>query len=411
MGRYYPHGDRPAYDALVGMTQANNNVALFDSQGNWGSFSSDSCAAMRYTETKLSKFSDNVIFNSFYMPVVDMCPNYDGSYEEPVLLPALLPVILLNGRQGIAPGVTTNIPKCTVNSVLKLLDIAFDGTPLTPKQVYTTIRFKTLYGGKEQLPTLEEEIKERKTLVKFTKGRATLKSTYEYNEKTRTITVSKFADVGKIEKLLGKLQALPFVVDARDDSTKNDKYGIVTIILKKSADEEELAKRLAVLDKILTSKENYVLNFTERYLDTTNQGKAKIKPMSLTDMLNTWVAWRVELEKRACTFWIAKSDKDIRYLEILIKAVDNRKIIIESLDRECTNKELEQWLAKKLDITDEEAHIIYELKVRQLRALEKKELLVKKQDCINERKGLAERKAKPLPSIKKQLATFKFEFK
>ena len=115
LGRYHPHSDQAAYGAMVKMTNVNGVVSnipigLFEGEGNWGSLSNSAAAAMRYTEARLSKFSDEVLFNKFYMPVVRMIPNFDSSTVEPLILPALLPLVLLNGRSGIAPVATTNIP-------------------------------------------------------------------------------------------------------------------------------------------------------------------------------------------------------------------------------------------------------------------------------------------------------------
>lgn len=104
LGRFHPHSDQSVYQALVKMTNTNAAAPTFEGDGNWGSLSNGSAAAMRYTECRLSKFADEILFNKFYMPAVDYVPNFDGSGKEPLLLPALLPMVLLNGRFGIAQG-------------------------------------------------------------------------------------------------------------------------------------------------------------------------------------------------------------------------------------------------------------------------------------------------------------------
>jgi DNA gyrase/topoisomerase IV subunit A len=128
--------------------------------------------------------------------------------------------------------------------------------------------------------------------------------------------------------------------------------------------------------------------------------------MSITKMLVEWVKWRTELEKKACTYWIGEDDKAIRRLELLMLAVDNRKLIIESLDREGDRVELDTWLAKKLKISVDEAHFIYELRIFQLRKLERKSLEAQKKEVLAHKKGLEARRKKPEPHMAKQLDEF-----
>src|SRR5690606_34479499 len=110
-------------------------------EGNWGSLSNAQAAAMRYTEARLSAFADAVLFDRFYMPAVKMVPNFDSSTEEPLILPALLPLVLLNGRFGIAPGATTNIPQLDAMRLLGVLRDAYLGEELTPAYLYKKLRF------------------------------------------------------------------------------------------------------------------------------------------------------------------------------------------------------------------------------------------------------------------------------
>src|ERR1700730_8657340 len=142
LGKYHPHGDVSLYKAIVGMTNTNIATGLIEGSGNWGSLSEPSAASMRYTEMRLSKFSDNVLFNKFYMPVVELCPNYDGSLQEPIILPALLPIAILNGRFGIAPGATANIPIMEYSSIIESLSKIYSGEKITAKLLYKTLKFR-----------------------------------------------------------------------------------------------------------------------------------------------------------------------------------------------------------------------------------------------------------------------------
>lgn len=414
MGRFHPHGDSSLYGAVVGMTNSNTVVPLVDGDGNWGSMSDGRAAAMRYTEMRLSKFSDQVIFNKFYLPVIDMAPNYDGSIMEPVLLPALLPIVLLNGRYGIAPGATTYIPSVTSTSLVRTLKAIYEGAAIEPKLLYKTMRFTSIYGGTEVKPETKEERVDRINVFRKTSGSTRLRSSTQWNEKTRTLTVTKFAMVSKMEKLLEKLQGLTInnikvVAEARDDSTKHDKYGTVTIILKRGLlPKVEKATLAHIKEKILSSSEHYVLNFTERYTDELGMAHASMKPMSLTSMMTEWVTWRTALEKKACLYWIQQADKQIHRLDLLMLACDNLEIIFKSLKMKGTREELELWLSKQLKITVEDAKVIFDLRVYQLRALEKMQLQIQKKEVETTRSNLKTRHKNPEAYMAKQLDEFEF---
>lgn len=402
LGKFHPHSDVGCYKSLVGMSPTRLPVGLIDVAGNWGSMSEPSYAAMRYTETRLSEFSDKVLFDKFYLAVSESVPNYDGSLTEPVVLPALLPIVFINGKYGIATGATTHIPKITVDSLTKVLIKGFK-EELTAKSLYKEIVFTTTHEGTEIEAKGEDDVSARKSLFTKTSGSVKFKSKMSYDEAKRTVTVTKFAEVSAMDSLLVSLQSLAGVADARDDSTKNDKHARLTIILKKSSDPKSV---LRAIKKVLSSKENYALLFTERYVDSTGQGAARLNNLSLTEALNKWIAWRKELETKACNYWAGKAQSQIDYLKLLCLAVDNRRLIIESLDKECTQKELETWLSKKLKITEAEAATIYDLKVKQLRKLERKELEAKIKQVQAEKDSLLKRAKSPSNYIASQIESF-----
>ncbi len=404
LGKFHPHSDVGCYKSLVGMSPTKVPIGLIDIAGNWGSMSEPNFAAMRYTETRLSNFSDQVLFDKFYLAVTEHVPNYDGSLQEPVVLPALLPVVLLNGRSGIATGATTYVPKITPASLLKAIKYSLSNE-LDAKYLNKTLEFTTTNGGKEILSEDVEVQNARKKLFKSSTGSVYFRSTMTFNEKTRCISVTKFAEVPAMESLLGKLQSLEGVTDARDDSTKNDRYATVSIFLKK-ADEAKLKKVIKSVKKVLSSKENYVLTFTERYVDKIGQGAATLCSMSLVDTLNKWKTWRLQLEVKASGYWADKAQTQIDYLELLCLAVDNRKLIIESLDKDCSQKDLELWLSKKLKITENQAAIIYDLKVKQLRKLEKNDLQTQIKEVQKQKALLLKRVKDPAGFVVTQIDEF-----
>lgn len=429
MGRFHPHGDSSIYNSIINIANTNSIVGLVDGQGNWGNYSEPGAAAMRYTEMRLSKFTDEVLFNKFYTPVMHnamMVPNYDGSFTEPLLLPALLPIVLMNGKSGVAPGATTEIPAFTAKSLIKTLAKIYGGDDITPKMLYHTLEFATLRGGIEVEPETPEAKQARMAVFKTTRGKVTFKSTTSWNERTRELTITKFANVGRIlspkrkpgkdgkEKketgLLDRLMDIEGVIDARDDSKKKERYATIVVVLKKGLTPKLTSAILKhIRKKILTKSENYVLNYTERYVDKEGQGAARMKPMSLAMMLTEWVQWRVDLERKACEHWMTECTKRIRLLELMLLAVDNLDIIFKALKQKFTREELDAHLAKKLKIKVEEANVISGMRIYQLQALEKSKLLEKKKEEEKELKTLEGRHKKPLPFMLKQLDTFPIE--
>lgn len=405
LGKYHPHGDNACYGAIVGLANKWVQVPLFEGHGNWGSLTDPSFAAHRYTEARLSKFSDEVLFNKFYLPVIQYVPNYDSSSVEPLVLPALLPTILINGHFGIATAATAKIPSFKYRSVLKLLRSIYEGAAIEPKLLYKTLEFRTVFGGQERDLTDPLAKQARMSVFKAIKGKVSLYSNPTFDAKARVVKTTKFA-VSKMESVLGKMLSLDGVAAARDDSTKNDKYGELNVVMRKGLDTKAQAKLLKRIDYELSVDINFNLNFTERYIDSEGQGQAAMKPMCLVDMLTEWVKWRTDLEKRACQYWVDQAAKEIRRLELLMLAVDNRKLIIESLDKDLSQDDLEIWLAKKLKITKEDAHTIYQLRVIQLRKLERRSLEVEMKEVKSKKAELEQRKKKPEPHMAKQLESF-----
>jgi DNA gyrase/topoisomerase IV subunit A len=424
LGRFHPHGDSAAYGAMINMANTNSVVPLIQGEGNWGTMSEPGAAAMRYTEMRLTPFSDAVLFNKFYIPVMkqDMVPNYDGSFSEPLVLPALLPIVLLNGKLGIAPGAKADIPIFTTDSVMKLMELLYSGTELTDKLMYQTLKFTSVYGGKEAKCKTREAKAERMNVFRKFGGKVVIRSITSWDEKSRTLTATAFADVGSVNTvaakkegkkdkkgLLDKLLDIEGVVEAIDDTGKGDKYAVIKVVLKKGLTPKMTKAIIKYIRKKLLSKaKNYVLNFTERYTDKeTGQGKAVMKPMPLTEMMLQWLKWRVQLERRACDHWIADASDKIRKLELLMLAVDLLDLIVKYLRNEkLTDEQVYESFAKQAKIKVDEAKFIFAQRVIQLRKLEKTKLAEQKKTIERERSDLEKRKAKPLPYMLKQLSEF-----
>lgn len=405
IGRFHPHGDKSAYDSMISLTNRWVQAPMFDGQGNWGSLTDHAVAAYRYTETRLSKFADLVMFNPFYMPVVEYVPTFDGSSVEPLILPALLPVLLINGQFGIAAGATANLPSCEYNSVLKALKAAYEGQEIDAKFLYSTLKFRTVFGGQERKLEDKEAKIARMGAFKTVKGKVTMWSNPVFDGKY-TITATRFA-INEMEKAIEKLAALPFVAQVRDDSGKKDKYGTLTVVLKKTLTTKEFEKAVKKIDNELSISKTFNQNRTQRYIDDKGRPQAKVVTKSITDFFNDWVKWRTELEKKACTYWIGEADKEIRRLDLLAQAVDLIDFIISLVKNEkLDEQQVYEAYAKKAKCTTDEAKYVLGRPIISLRKLEKKKLAEERKAVVDKKDGLEKRRKKPGPYMAKQLEEF-----
>lgn len=412
MGRFHPHGDSAIYGAMVGMANNADSInntchAFIEGQGNWGSLSEPGFAAMRYTEARLSKFADAVLFDKFYLPVVESVPNYDSKDEEPLVLPALLPVLFLNGRFGIAPGATASIPSFDANTVLEVLSKAYSGEEITSKMLAKTLRVVSTFGGRETGKSDEK----RKELFTSTRGSVILHSKHEYNEKKRTLTFTTFA-YSKLDKAIEKMRAFEGVKDVYDDSETSDKYGKLVVVFKPQND-KRIQRLIVRCAEFMTARESFVLNFTRRYKDETGQAAAQMRAMTLTKAFTLWVKWRTSLEKKACAYWILKDEEEIKRLSLLIQACDLIDFIVKLLkDKKLKSAdEVYKMYAKKAGVTFDDAKYVMGRPIISLRNMSKSELLDERKNVEKNKATLEKRRKNPLPSMLKQLDTFRPMFK
>lgn len=414
IGRYHPHGDLAAYEAMVKMTNLPNKinnvrVGLLEGGGNWGSLSGQDAAAARYTEARLSKFSDDVLFNKFYMPVVQKVPNFDSTTVEPLILPALMPLLFLNGRFGIAPGATCNIPAFEGKSVLAVLEKAYSGEEITAKMLSKTLQVTTTFGGVEAEGQAKSD--GRKALFSGKRGAIRLASTYTYDDKKRTLTFTKFANANFL-RIMEKVLEFEGVQAVHDMSRPADRYGKIAIVLKKQMDNKH-KKTMAKIVEFMCINENYVLNFTRRTKDEIGQAAATMKAMTLERAFSQWVKWRIGLEKKACGYWIAEDDKELRRLDLLMQACDLIDFIVKLLKDKTlkSSDEVYKAYAKKAKVEYDEAKYVLSRPIITLRNLERKDLEAQAEKVAANRKKLESRQKKPLPHMLKQLEEFKPFFK
>ena len=245
MGSYHPHGDMALYETLVRMAQSFSlRYPLVDGSGNFGSLDGDSAAAMRYTECRLARVSDEML-SEIEQTTVPFRPNYDGTKTEPVVLPARVPSLLVNGATGIAVGMATNIPPHNLNEVCTALVKLLDNEELSTAQLCRYIKgpdFPT--GG--QILNSQDELKE---IYKTGSGSVRLRGTWDIGPETRSTktiyidsvpyTVNKAQLVERIaEVVIGR--KLPQLLDVKDLSTEDVR---IAIEMKKDADEKMIRCR------------------------------------------------------------------------------------------------------------------------------------------------------------------------
>ncbi len=383
LGKYHPHGDKSVGDAIE--TMVTQSLPTMLGEGNWGSIVGDTPASMRYTNAMLSNYGSLVFFDPYYMPVVDLVPNYDGSEKEPVILPTLLPNLLLNGVSGIGVGVTSEIPSFTLKSVIDLLEnMLSSAKKCTPNLCLKTLVYTTpadaMVNRKAQQAALLEFYKTGIGIVEYAPR---LKVT---NNEVHITGVAPFKG---IDNYVSKILSL---ANSKNVSSFQDQCSQwkLWFILKptKGMSAENLA---AEVKKYLSSVKHFKINVTERklFMDTGwPEVKVSFRKTNVPEIVNLWLEERTRLEIRATQYQLEVLQKQIRKNEVLRLAVRLRDFIISIIKNDALkDSEIKSLLMKKLEISEAEAAMLYDLKWRQLRSLEdatlveqlKKQRLVEKQ--------------------------------
>lgn len=376
MGRYHPHGDSSIYDALVRMAQPFSlRMPLVDGSGNFGSVDGDNAAAMRYTECRMTPIASEML-TDLATRTVAFKPNYDGSREEPVVLPSRVPNLLLNGATGIAVGMATNIPphnlKEICNALLKLLrDPEIKGYQLVANDAIQGPDFPT--AG--QVINTKEELREIYSTGQGTiKLRGTTKSVTQRGSKVLQVTsipfgVNKAAMVERIAEIIfsGKL---PLVTEVRDLSTDEIR---VDLLLKKGADENKV---LAYLYKHTQLQNNFNVNLT-CLVPTENPEVGAPNRLSLKEMLWHFLHFRLEVVTERLTNELRSLEKRIHILNGFALIFDALDEIIRIIRRSDGKADAARKIMKKFPATprgggldEEQTDAILELKLYRLARLE-----------------------------------------
>ncbi|MFT5996546.1 MAG: topoisomerase-4 subunit A [Gammaproteobacteria bacterium] len=395
LGKFHPHGDSACYEAMVLMAQPfSYRYPLVDGQGNWGAPDDPkSFAAMRYTEAKLSKFSE-VLLTELGQGTADWQPNFDGTLNEPLVLPSRLPHILLNGITGIAVGMATDIPPHNVREVANACAHLLDNSKAELSELLEFVQ------GPDY-PTDAEIITAKADIVKiYETGRGSIKMRAVFHEDNGDIIVTAIphqASGGKImEQIAGQMQAkkLPMVSDLRDESDHENPTRLVVTPRSNRVDIEQLMQHLFATTDL---EKSYRVNINMIGLD----GRPKVK--GLTTILNEWLVFRKNTVTRKLQYRLDKILLRLHILEALLIAFLNIDEVIEIIRFQDEPKKV---LMSRFSLSDKQAEAILELKLRHLAKLEEMKITGEQDELAKERDALqlllgSERRLKTL--IKKEL--------
>ena len=374
IGKFHPHGDSACYEAMVHMAQDfSYRYPIVDGQGNWGSTDDPkSFAAMRYTESRLTRYAD-LLLQELGSGTVDWAPNFDGSMDEPTMLPARVPNLLLNGGSGIAVGMATDIPPHNLREVVNACVALLDDPELTTRKLMAHIK------GPD-LPTGGEIVSPKADLVAiYDTGNGSFKAraTYEIEDGEIVIDALPFQVSGSkvLEQIGAQMQQkkLPMVDDIRDESDHENPTRLVIVPKSNRVDTTELMKHLFATTDL---ERNYRVNLNVIALD----GRPRV--MGLKALLLEWLEFRKSTVTRRLKFRHEKLSARLHILDGLLIAYLNLDEVIRIVRTEDQPKPV---LIKRFKLSDEQAEAILETKLRHLARLEEMKIREEQKKLAEER--------------------------
>ncbi len=379
LGRYHPHGDTSVYDAMVRLAQDwAMRATMIDGSGNWGSLDGDEAAAMRYTECRLAPAAMELL-RELDFETVDMRPNYDGTTEEPVVLPARFPNLLVNGSTGIAVGMATNIPPHNLGEITNALIALADHRDLDHVQLMKHIKgpdFPT--GG--QLLNSKTELRE---IYKLGHGTIRVRGEYKPEERKRggtdiVITSIPYALTKRdvVEKIAEVIvsRKLPYLLDVRDESTTDVR---IVLEIKKDADPNLV---MAYLFKHTPLQSNFHVNMTclvpPGFLDDDSRRKLppdappQPRKMGIKEMLGHFLDFRREVVERRFTYQLKQLEARIHILEGFVAIFDALDPLIKLIRTSDGKEDAAAKIIKQFKLDEVQTDAILELKLYKLAKLE-----------------------------------------
>jgi len=406
LGKYHPHGDVAVYDSMVRMAQDfSMRYTLVNGQGNFGSMDGDSPAAMRYTEAKLSRISEEMLYD-IEKDTVNFVPNYDGSQKEPTVMPAKLPNLLLNGTMGIAVGMATSIPPHNlteiINGIIRLIDKP-DTSIDDLMEIVTGPDFPTggiIYNKKD----IEQAYATGKGSIVM-RGKAEIvenKSGYfSIIVSEIPYQINKASLIEDIAELVQE-KKIDGIKDLRDES---DKDGVrIVVDLKKDSYPKKILNQLFELTYLQTS-------FHVNMLALIDGLQPRV--LNLKMVLEEYIKHRQIVIKRRTQFDLDRAEERAHILKGLKKAVDNINAVIKVIKASKDKEQAKINLMKRFRFTERQALAILEMKLSQLANLERKKIddeLKEKIQLVKELKAILASPKKILSMIKKELEDIKNKF-
>lgn len=408
MGKYHPHGDSSIYDAMVRMSQWwKQNTILIDMQGNNGSMDGDGAAAMRYTEARLSKISNELINKDIEKGTVMMAPNFDDTLLEPTVLPARFPNLLVNGANGISAGYATNIPPHNLGEIIDATIKRID----SPNCYLETI-LEIVKGP--DFPTGGIALGKKGIIDAFKTGRGKImvraKYTVEKNKGKEQIIITEIPfDINKAA-LVAKINDIRLdkkidgIADARDESDREDSVRIA-IDLKKDANSELII--------------NYLLKNTELQISYNYNMVAIVnkRPMclGLLPILDAYIAHQKEVIVKRISFDLAHAKEEMHIVEGLIKALSILDAVIRTIRSSKNKTDAKDNLVKEYAFTERQAEAIVILQLYRLTNTDVTELMTRRDNLdtiiqgleaiLHDENKLRNQMKEELRAIKKEYAT------
>jgi len=369
MGNYHPHGDAAIYETLVNMAQDfSQRYPLIWPQGNFGSMDGDRAAAARYTEAKMSKIAEEMVFD-IDKETVDFRPNYDNTKEEPVVLPSKIPNLLLNGALGIAVGMATNIPPHNISEVMSALIALVDNPDLTIEDIVENYikgpDFPTggvIYDKNSIIDAYKKGsgpivVRGVAKIEESEKGKQSIVITEIPYRQNKSDLVVKIADLAKEKIIKG-------ISDIRDESSRE---GVrVVIELSKGAQADKILNQIFHLTPL---QQNFNLN-----LIALEDG-IKPKRFNLKEVLESFIRHRRSVTVRKLNFELKEERKKVHILEGLKVALDNIDEVINLIRGSKDKDEAKFGLMEKFQLTEIQADAILEMKLARLANLERQKIL------------------------------------
>ncbi|HHV6294518.1 TPA: DNA topoisomerase IV subunit A [Haemophilus influenzae] len=377
LGKFHPHGDSACYEAMVLMAQPfSYRYPLVDGQGNWGAPDDPkSFAAMRYTESRLSKISE-ILLNELGQGTVDYQPNFDGTLAEPQYLPARLPHILLNGTTGIAVGMATDIPPHNINEIADAAVMLLDNPKARLDDVLEIVQ------GPD-FPTEAEIISPKSEIRKiYEQGRGSIKMRAIWKKEDGEIIISALPHQSSPSKVIAQIadqmtaKKLPMLEDIRDEADHENPIRIVLVPRSNRVDTDALMAHLFATTDL---EKSYRVNMNMIGLDH----KPAVK--GLLEILNEWLDFRRTTVTRRLQYRLDKVLSRLHILEGLMIAFLNIDEVIEIIRQEDDPK---AELMARFNLSDEQADAILNLRLRHLAKLEENQLKAEQDELEKERLNL-----------------------